>query len=664
MTDLAPKPRTSRAALWIITAITLIAAVMRFVRLESLAPAAWYDEVWFALRARELLQTHQLHVFYPTSFGGANAGLVYLTALVQLLGITTITSARWVLALAGVIAVPLAYRCFKSLAPDSKELVGILAAVFLAVTLFDVIITRVGMESGIAPAVALFVVWQITVGARHGQMLRFCIPLRHFALAGLILGLAQYNGLHARFVIPVAVYLITDLLVTSRGDQRRRVLIGAAVLFGVAVLVASPLIAFFIREPQWLTARSGFVARFGFDPVASNLIQIARVFSIEGSYDPKTTVPGVPLLDLVQSIGFYVGLAWCIWNVPRRLVARLLIVWLIAAALPGVLTDGANLQRMIGIAAPLAGIVAVGWWKIASQHFSMSAGQQRQAVRLALIFLILASMGWNAYLLFVRWPQEPKLAAQFTAAPVDLARTAISADHAVYAERIPEAEDIIAWEYLFPGTAVTRLDFRKCIPMPHRRSTPTSYLILTDHDDQTAPMLRQAYPSSTFRARNVDLWQGTAAWIDIPAGVDAAVPPRQSKAEFDKGISLYGYDWSADTLHPGETLFITLYWLADQPVGEDLTAFAHVGTGLEGSALIAQRDGQPCVSLYPTSQWHPGEVIPDSFAITLPEDTPPGDYPIAVGWYSFPSLERVRLMHADQPLPDDRAVIGTIHVEP
>src|SRR5688500_11274417 len=82
-----PSFTRTKPALWILTAATFYAAVMRFVRLDTLAPAAWFDEVWFALRARDLLQTGALHVFYPTEFGGANAGLVYLTALVQALGI-------------------------------------------------------------------------------------------------------------------------------------------------------------------------------------------------------------------------------------------------------------------------------------------------------------------------------------------------------------------------------------------------------------------------------------------------------------------------------------------------------------------------------------------------------------------------------------------------
>jgi hypothetical protein len=665
---ITPRSRSS-ITLWIVTAATLWAAAMRFIRLDTLAPAAWYDEVWFALRARELLQGAPLQVFYTTTFGGANAGLVYLTALVQALGIDGITSARWVLAAAGVVGVPVAYRCFRQLA--QSRAVGMLAAIFLAYTMFFVNITRVGMESGMAPVVAMLMVWQLLRGAQGHRS--------GWVIAGLALGLAQYNGLHVRFVIPVAAYLLLDLLITSR--DRRRIVLGGLAMLAISALAAAPLIAFFVRAPQWFTARAGFVAGTGFERYVGNIGQIARVFTLEGSYDPKTTVPGVPLLDVIQSIGFFAGLAWCALNLHRNTAARLLIMWLAVASLPGVLTDGPNLQRMIGVAAPLAGIVAVGWVNVIgaierllnrkdregaqrkTESFSVSWFLRGSTiVKAVFAMLLLMSILWHAHLVFARWPQEPKLGAQFTAPPVDLAREALETSGPVFAERIPDTEDVIAWEYLFADTNVTRLDLRKCMPMPHQRSTPTSFLILTEGDAETSSRLREAYPEAWFKHRGVDLWQETADWIEIPAGVDAPAPPHRVSAEFAAGISLYGYDWSSNTLHPGETLFITLYWHATERIDEDLTAFTHVGTGLDDSSIITQRDGQPCIGLYPTSMWHPGEVIPDSFAITLPDNVPPGEYPIAVGWYYFPSLERAALLSADDALADGRAVIGAIRI--
>jgi hypothetical protein len=125
---------------------------------------------------------------------------------------------------------------------------------------------------------------------------------------------------------------------------------------------------------------------------------------------------------------------------------------------------------------------------------------------------------------------------------------------------------------------------------------------------------------------------------------------------------LIGYDISGRALRAGESVFVTLYWKAETTLDADLTAFAHLGTGLQDSANIAQRDGQPCQGFYPTSQWQVGDVIPDRFAITVPAGVAAGDYPLAVGWYRYPSLERVPLVEAEQPLPDNRAIVTTVRV--
>jgi hypothetical protein len=46
-----------------------------------------------------------------------------------------------------------------------------------------------------------------------------------------------------------------------------------------------------------------------------------------------------------------------------------------------------------------------------------------------------------------------------------------------------------------------------------------------------------------------------------------------------------------------------------------------------------QADAMPRGGAYPTSRWLAGEVVTDTYAIALPGDTPPGEYPIEVGLY-------------------------------
>jgi hypothetical protein len=230
----------------------------------------------------------------------------------------------------------------------------------------------------------------------------------------------------------------------------------------------------------------------------------------------------------------------------------------------------------------------------------------------------------------------------------------------VFVSRNPEDDDVISFEYLFPGTPVKRLDFRQCLPFADNRATRANYLILTRRDKQTVPILRQTYPSATIDVES--MWQDSGSWVEVPPGAPGPRPPNPGHASFDPGLTFVGYEWSGETIQAGQSLFITLYWKVETDINIDYTSFVHVGTGLDGTAVVAQRDGQPCQGLFPTSQWRAGDLIRDSFAITLPPDVPPGDYPLVIGWYTYPDFTRLPLLSAGRALPDNRAIIATITV--
>jgi hypothetical protein len=84
-------------------------------------------------------------------------------------------------------------------------------------------------------------------------------------------------------------------------------------------------------------------------------------------------------------------------------------------------------------------------------------------------------------------------------------------------------------------------------------------------------------------------------------------------------------------LEPGETLTLTVVWRAQQPLMSDYTAFAHLvdeaGQGWAGD------DHQPHGGLYPTTAWGAGEMVRDTFTLTVPGGAPAGLYHLQVGWY-------------------------------
>jgi len=94
-------------------------------------------------------------------------------------------------------------------------------------------------------------------------------------------------------------------------------------------------------------------------------------------------------------------------------------------------------------------------------------------------------------------------------------------------------------------------------------------------------------------------------------------------------VSLLGYDIDDTWAVPGGVILVTLYWRADNGLIFPYKVFAHV----EDTRLWAQADDEPGCSQYPTYSWRAGDQVLDRHAIFLPEDMPPGDYPLQVGLY-------------------------------
>jgi hypothetical protein len=125
------------------------------------------------------------------------------------------------------------------------------------------------------------------------------------------------------------------------------------------------------------------------------------------------------------------------------------------------------------------------------------------------------------------------------------------------------------------------------------------------------------------------------------SGTTHTVPSYETEAVFQGGLALAGYDLSASTLSPGETLDVTLYWDAAGPLPVDYTVFVHL-VDPDGQ-IVAQGDSPPRVGRYPTTAWGANERVPDSHTLALPADLPPGAYTLVVGLYDPLSGARLPL---------------------
>ncbi|NCF65688.1 MAG: hypothetical protein GWP61_06930 [Chloroflexi bacterium] len=98
-------------------------------------------------------------------------------------------------------------------------------------------------------------------------------------------------------------------------------------------------------------------------------------------------------------------------------------------------------------------------------------------------------------------------------------------------------------------------------------------------------------------------------------------------ADFGEQVALLGYDRSNTSAAAGESIYLTLYWKAQQPLQINYQVFIHV---LGPDGLVAQSD-KLNPGDFPSRRWPDDKYVRDEHEILLPPDLPPGQYEIATG---------------------------------
>jgi len=99
---------------------------------------------------------------------------------------------------------------------------------------------------------------------------------------------------------------------------------------------------------------------------------------------------------------------------------------------------------------------------------------------------------------------------------------------------------------------------------------------------------------------------------------------------------------------PGESIVLNLRWRPTNLINRDLTLFAHI---LDANGnYVTGTDSPPARGDYPTSRWRTNELVAYNVAVSIPPNTSAGSYNIALGWYEWPSLERIVLENGSTAL--------------
>lgn len=134
---------------------------------------------------------------------------------------------------------------------------------------------------------------------------------------------------------------------------------------------------------------------------------------------------------------------------------------------------------------------------------------------------------------------------------------------------------------------------------------------------------------------------------------DFTLTPLSDQTAFERGVTLI-----RSTIPPaaraGESLPVWLWWGFTQPLDTDDIRFVHV-TDAAGTP-VAQQDN-------PLGVIAAGETRAELVEIALPDDLPPGEYAVSVGWYTYPDITNFCVV-VDNTCGERVLTLGTIRVLP
>lgn len=297
--------KISRWTILIVAGLALI-AFFRFSQLGALPPEMTSDHAEKLLDVYDV-QQGQFSIFFPRN-AGREPLQFYLTAFIaQIFGtgisFLSLKLGTTILAFASLIYM---YLLGKEL---GGRWVGLFALILTGLSFWANIIARIGLRFSLFPAFAAPTLYYLLRGLRRGS-------LNDFLLSGLFLGIGLYGYTPFR-VMPfvVAAALIIFLIHRATSEQRRRALIGFAVLALVSLIVFTPLLRYlvdnFAQFGERMLTRVSETERPYPGPVLLIFLQNAAralgMFNIYGGNIWTVGLVGRPAFDLVSAALFLLG---------------------------------------------------------------------------------------------------------------------------------------------------------------------------------------------------------------------------------------------------------------------------------------------------------------------------------------------------------------------
>lgn len=687
--------QTSRRELLLLALITVVAAFLRFYRLDEIPPGLSGDTAYKGVAANRILEG-EYPIFFEEAWGGIEPMYMYLLAgFFKLFG-STPAAIKALSAIIGTITVPIFYLLVRELLRSRTA--ALLAATWLAISFWHISYSRLGWEIILAPLFVIVTIYFLWQGLRTKRW-------REFVCAGLALGASLYTYQALRFLpILVVLYLVYRALL-EKGFWREY---GskAAVCLVTAVLVFAPLGAYFATHSDTFLRRASEVSIFNPEknpegPMRSFLLSTARVigaYNLRGDPYWRHNMPGRPAFDVLTSAFFIVGLGLSVLRWRERSYS-LLLLWLLVMSLPPILTpprDVPHFSRSIGALPAACVFPAIGIdsaWQWARRRWPSSQARTIGSCCVAAFLVASAALTVRDY--FVRWAGNPNLRDHyFDGEFVDLATAMNQLDEpdgvwilplsplaSPYAEaghhtveflyRGQAPLNFISLDESTVGSKLTELtrEHAKVLLVDYKNYVlEEAYNYIDADPKRLAPFLLGRY-GEKLEHHQFDSFDILVYVLPPGSRLEIADTLQPQSANFGEQLLLTGAEFGArspadpeqQTLPSGEEGWVVLQWRSLAEPATDYSVALYLLD--QGGRVVGQVDKLLLGNnMRGTSHWTPGREEMDYYFLPSLPATPPGDYDLQAVVYDPSTMSRLAVQDDGGNVLGYGHTVGTVKI--
>jgi hypothetical protein len=667
---------------------------------EMPPPYPWADEAGVGYEANLTLASGP-RMIDPSPIGAVHdphyvvtVVTVFLAAAVfKFLG-PSLTTLRVISGVMGIISVGamyfLATEVFWEEMGDRARYIGLASSGLMAVSVWLMGVSRIGWAPPTAlmlGTIFLYFFWK-AVNTQNP---------RDYALAGLLLALAQYGHITARFLpFALGAFLALNLLWNLIRHQVQDSLIcrhwrGWLIVGSVALVGILPIIQYYARFPEDLSRRARLVS-----PALSSTLNLREqagttFHSLIGKmqilgFDPTLLFSQNvdTLLSPIVVILFLGGMGLLLFRLPREHAQFLLVGWIIMSA-PAWLTSSADVPflklydyaRRGILAAPFTYVVAgmflvklaflLPKWTLTTPFLAI----RQRPVGVVSVAIIIVLTGWyNYHVYFVKWRTNSYIEQAFSPQFIPTVKKLqeISEPQAVFLFPINLYKDTTQRPDLYTIGFLYRGDARFAVMTNDEASLSETltevirgqrmvYLLQSSNEDDPKHAISwllsafgQLQPTSPeipgYQVDAFDLDSKVENFTDLPEPVTEDIPfgPTMQLSSHRYGSNLISEGFTSQQVESGDNLLTDLSWKLLTDNAPDYNVAVILRNASEQT--VTQADS-PLVNAagLTSARWQAGITEHVYLSLPMPVGLSPGQYWLDVALYDATTLRR------ENPLP-------------